>query len=190
MEDAILELKGSAIQGHIDFVRDTFGEDKLKQWVAALSPEAREIVEGAVLQSKWYKGEHIVVELRAKICQLFYGGSPRGVWEFGRYSADTGLKGVYKVFLKVGSPGWIAERSALIFSQYHKPGDLQAVSSGKNLTVLQLTDFPERTGLVEQTIAGFIERAVELSGGRDVVVDLTKSFSQGHEYTEFRVSWK
>ncbi|MCP4676238.1 MAG: hypothetical protein GY854_12160, partial [Deltaproteobacteria bacterium] len=81
MADVILEMKGTAVKTQIEYVRVKFGDDGYRNWVEALSEDARAIVDETVLESRWYKGECAVVELRSKICDVFYDGSPRGAWE-------------------------------------------------------------------------------------------------------------
>ncbi len=189
MSKPLLEMKGTAVATQMGYVRDNFGEDGYQQWIEALSPEARTIVEGAVLESNWYEGECAVVELRSKICQVFYKGDPRGSWELGRYSAERALTGIYKVFLRVGSPNWMIDRGNMVFNRFFRPGLMETVQNEKNLAITQLKDFPESTGLVEMTIAGFIEKGLELSGTKNINVLITKSFSRGDDYTEFKYTW-
>jgi hypothetical protein len=190
VESVDFEMKGTAVLTQMEFVRSRFGEDKYRDWVAALDKEAREVVEGTVFASSWYKGKPLVIGTRRAICDLFYDGDPRGAKDLGLFAAEMGLGGVYKVFVRIGSPNWVAGRAAVIFSQYFKPGHIEVVSREKNGTVLRLIGFPDETGLLEQTVAGFGEGAVIVSGGKNVVVEITKSYSKGDEYAEFVGSWE
>ncbi len=189
MPPVVLEMKGTAVQTQVEFVKKTFGEERFKEWCAALPPEARELVEGTILTSSWYKGEPFVVGIRKAICDVFYEGDARGARELGRFSADKGLRGVYKVFVRFGSPNWVAERATQVFSRYFRPGEIETVANDKKSARARLTGFPEKTGLVEQTVAGFMEGAVIISGAKNPAVQIPKSVSKGDQYTEFLVTW-
>lgn len=189
MESIVFKMKGTAILTQMEFVRKQFGDTKYHDWIATLPARAREVVQGTVLTSSWYEGRDIVVGLRSAICDFFYGGDPIGARELGRFSAEKGLSGVYRIFVRFGSPSWIAGRATQVFSQYFKPGHIEAISMKKKSALLRLAGFPEESGLVEQTIAGFMESAVVISGGKNVWIKITKSFSKGDEYTEFSGKW-
>jgi hypothetical protein len=44
--------------------------------------------------------------------------------------------------------------------------------------------------VIENRIAGWMQRAVEISGCRHVAVKTDKSLTKQESYTEFKVSWK
>lgn len=58
------------------------------------------------------------------------------------------------------------------------------------MEVLRIAGFPEHSVLVESRIAGYMERTVEISGGRDVSMNVTASMSRGDPYAEFAIGWK
>ncbi len=188
-KDTIIAMKGTAVQTQVRFVQTKYGKEGFERWASSLAPEAEAVVREPVLVSKWYEGESFVVGLRAKICELFFDGDPEGARELGRFSAEKGLKGVYKVFLRFGSPSWVAERTTLIFDTYFRPGKVTVTLNEKNRAHAIIRGFPDSSGLVELTIAGFTEQALTMSGVKNVRVEIVKSYSRGDGYIEIHTTW-
>ncbi|MBW1642689.1 MAG: hypothetical protein JRJ76_07605, partial [Deltaproteobacteria bacterium] len=113
-----------------------------------------------------------------------------GAWEAGRFSADKGLIGVYKMFVKLGSPKFIVGRAATIFSSYYKPSKMEIAGEAEKEVVLHIKEFPELERWVELRICGWIERALEISGSKVIKVELTKSLTNQDTVTEIVVQWQ
>ena len=79
------------------------------------------------MANNWYSFREMMVEPTAKMCELFYHGDARGAWEAGKYSADFGLTGFYKIFVKVGSPDFILKRASTIMAGYYSPCQLGVI---------------------------------------------------------------
>lgn len=119
MEERIaVEVKGTAIISIPLFIKERFSVGGLNQWIDALTPEARKVYPASVLVSSWYPLKELLIEPLRKMCGLFYAGDLKGARESGRFSADYSLKGIYKIFVKLGSPGVHAAPGG------HHPADL------------------------------------------------------------------
>lgn len=185
-----MEVKGSAVSSIPEFVREKFGE-RLNEWLDSLSEDSRKIMNAPIIPAiSWYPLEYGLIEPTRKICEIFYENDERGAWEGGRFSAEKGLIGIYKMFVKLGSPKFIVGRAATIFSSYYKPSAMAVANNDTNRVVLHITEFPEIERLLELRIGGWIERALEISGSKNVNVDLTKSLSEGDRVTEIVVRWE
>lgn len=185
-----MEVKGSAVVAIPIFIKDKFGEEGYQRWLAELSPPAREVYGSAVMVSSWYSVKEIFIEPSKKMCELFYQGDAKGAWEAGRFSAEHGLKGLYRIFVKLGSPEFIVSRASHILPMYYRPCEMKLVEHAKGRAVIHIPLFPEPHHLLEVRIAGWMERAIELSGGKEIGVKITKSLAKGDPYSEFLVSWK
>ncbi len=107
----------------------------------------------------------------------------------GRTSADQALKGVYKIFVKVGSPGFIISRASKIFSNMLQPGEMTVVESSPNKAVLHM-ELPESDWLLELRMAGWMEQALVISGCAEPKFEITQSLAKGDPVTEFIATWK
>ena len=185
-----MEVKGTAIVTVPLFIKERFGEGGLNRWVNALTPEARKVYPNSILASNWYPLKEVLIEPLHKICGLFYAGDPKGARESGRFSADYSLKGIYKIFVKLGSPEFMLRRAGSILPMYYTPSEMKVVESRKGQGIMQITKFPEMDQVLEIRIVGWMERAVEISGGKQPHIKITKSLTAGDPLTEFLATWK
>lgn len=184
-----MEIKGTAVKTIPEFVKENF-TSRYVEWIKALSEDSREIATG-VKTSTWYPMDLGGVALTQKVGELFYAGNIKQCsWELGRYSADVALNGIYKLYVKVSSPGHIISRASRVFSAYYKPSTMQVAEHRAKSVKLIMTAFDQPNVVIEYRIAGWIERALEISGCKDVVVEIPKSLTKGHEHTTFACNWK
>ena len=191
MEERIaVEVKGTAIITVPLFIKERFGEGGLNQWIDALTPEARKVYQASVFASSWYPLKELLIEPLRKMCALFYAGDLKGAKESGRFSADYSLKGIYKIFVKLSSPESIVRRAGSILPMYYTPSEMKVVESRKGQGIVQITKFPDMDQVLEIRIAGWMERALEISGGKQPNIKITRSLTAGDSLSEFLATWK
>ena len=192
MEERIaVEVKGTAIINIPLFIKERFGEGGLNQWIDALTPEARKVYQASVFVSSWYPLKELLIEPLRKMCALFYAGDLiKGARESGRFSADNSLKGIYKIFVMLGSPEFMVRRAGTILPIYYRPSEMKVVECRKGQGILQITKFPDMDRVLEIRIAGWMERAIEISGGKQPNIKITKSLTAGDPLSEFLGTWK
>lgn len=184
-----MEVKGTAIMATREFVRTKFGEDGLKKWVATLKPEAQQVYGGAVLTNQWYDLRIILVEPCRKIAEMFYGGDAQAYRDIGKHSADHGLKGIYRLFVKVGSPHFILGKAGAILPTYYRPCVMRGEEADKNKFRVYINQFEDYSDVIEQRIAGWMECALEICGCKSVKIEIPKSIAKHHPATEYLVEW-
>lgn len=191
MEERIaMEVKGTAIKTIPLFIKERFGEGGLNQWIDALTPEARKVYQAPVYPSSWYPLKEVLIEPLRKMCYLFYAGDLKGARESGRFSADHSLKGIYKLFVKLGSPQFVVRQAASILATYYNPSEIKVVECQKGQAIVQITKFPDMNQLVETRIVGWMERGLEISGAEQPNIKITKSLTAGDPLSEFHATWK
>lgn len=185
----MLEVKGPTVVATPLFVREKHGDGGYQRWLAELPEPSRQLYTSSLLPTRWYPVDVALVEPHRTMTKLFSGGSDRVVRELGRFSADYTLTGVYKIFVKMGSPHWLVKKCGQIFSTFYRPGSSVLVKEEERLAVTQFRDFPEKSGLVEVRIAGWVQRALEISGQKGVQVQVTRSVSRGDDCIELTCTW-
>jgi hypothetical protein len=180
------EVSGLAVQTLPMFLRDKYGDEAYRRWFDSLPPDSRNIYEKPIAIKEWYILDDSYLEPMKKMCTMFYNGKERGAWEVGRHSADYALKGILKVFIKLGSVNSFIKRAAAVISNYYKPGTIEVMENKKGRAVLRLTGFTEIHQLLENRIAGWMERALEISGCKMRLVTVSRS----RTYTDFKINWK
>ncbi|MCU0723082.1 MAG: hypothetical protein MUC63_05645 [Planctomycetes bacterium] len=184
-----MEVKGSAIATIRPFVKTAFGADGERRFLDSLSPGAKSVIASPILATEWYPLKTALVEPVARICDLFFRGDLEGARESGRFSADQGLRGIYRVFVKLGSPAVIVKKAGTILPTYYRPSAMEVLENGAGRAVVRMTQFPQRFRVVEERICGWMQRAIEISGGKSVRVEVPVSMTEGDGVTEFRITW-
>jgi hypothetical protein len=185
-----LEIKGSGIISIMEYVETIYGPAGYAKWLSALSLEARELVSGSVFLSSWYSGHPAVFELREKVCEVFFDGDPQAARAIGRFAADSGLRGIYRTLVKLGSVEWVTSRAPIVASRYFRPIIIQPLVKERHYFLVRMEGVHTKSEPLEASLCGFNKRAIEISGGKDVVVTCPSSVARGDPYIDFECTWK
>ncbi len=183
-----MDVKGTAVKSIPEFVKAKHGE-KLNEWLQSLPEESKKIMSSIIVTSNWYPLKAGLSVPVASVGSMFYGSPTKGAWTMGRYSADTALTGIYKLYVQIGSPKHIIERANRVFAAYFQPSEIVSVESKKNSFIFRITKFDQIDEVVEHNIAGWMERALEISGCKNVRITIPRSLTKGSPYTEFNLMW-
>lgn len=184
-----MEVKGTALKTTRDFIKTQF-PDHYDKWLDSLTPDSRKIFTSTLDATAWYpfrEGYSIPVN---KIMELCYGKDIKtGGDQLGRYSAETALKGFYKVFLLIASPQFLMQRASKIFTTFYNPSRVEAEITGPYSAILRVLEFEDIDEAVEYRIAGWIRKALELANCREPAYEIRKSIARGDAVTEIHFSW-
>ncbi len=182
-----MEIKGTAIKSINSFVYDNF-RDKYQEWYNMLSEKAKDIMQNS-LSNKWYPIQEGAVEPTHKIAELFYGGdSKKAAFESGKYSAQVALHGIYKLYVKFSSPGHVVDRGSRILPAYYKPSKIIQIQRENQLVRYEMTNCVGIDEVVEYRIAGWMHKALEISGCNTANVQIKESITS-HGRTIFEATW-
>ena len=109
-----MNVKGTAVETIPLFIKSRFGEQEFKRWLDTQAPESHEIFRSNILASAWYPLKEGLIDPTLKFCDLFYAGRIDGAVEQGRFSAEHGLKGVYRLFVRLASPEMLVGKLQII----------------------------------------------------------------------------
>lgn len=184
-----MKVKGTTISFFPDYIRDKHGKDKYEQWLNSLPPNSKSIYQGRILSSAWYPlKDGLIVPLKS-ICEQFHGGDVKGAFEIGKYSADWGLSGIYKIFVMMGSPESLAKKATTVFPSYYEGITSNVVVAEPGRAVMRIEAFPDADQYIENRIMGYMNRAVEICGGKNVKSRMTSQISKGAKFTEYEITW-
>ena len=183
----MVRVKGAVIISIRNFVKTKFPE-KYDSFIESLPDETKLIMKSSKLIN-WYD-INVALKIPTKyICDKFYFGNVKGAWEMGRQSAEFTLKGVYKIFVKVGSPAFVLGRASRIFSAYYNPSQIELTEHHNNSAVLVIKSFEDIDKYIENRIGGWIEMALEINGLKNPTVKITSSLAKGDDKTIYQLSW-
>ncbi|MEO9806579.1 MAG: hypothetical protein ABJF04_25180 [Reichenbachiella sp.] len=123
------------------------------------------------------------------VCELIFSDEKIGAWEMGRFAAEQGLTGIYKVFAMIATPTYILKKAPRIMSTFYRPSELKVVESSNRSVKIRCTKLPVNNSLLEFRIAGWIERAAEICNCKNVKVEILSALSKGEETFDLHVSW-
>ena len=142
-------------------------------------------------QEAWFPLKEMLIEPMANIAQLFYDWDLKAAaWEFGRLSADVRFHGVLKLLVKIPSPNSPDQQGRRILASYYRPCTISVPVSEPKFCLVRITHFPEMDKTTEFRICGWMERALEIAGCKDVKVDIVKSLTNFQPVSEYELRWK
>lgn len=184
-----MEVKGTAVKSIKEYVEKKYG-NQYKEWLQTLPESSQAIINNPIYANNWYPMKDAAVEPTKAIAKMFYNNDyKRAALEAGRFSAEMGLKGVYKIFVRIANPNYIMQRASRVFTSYYSPTEISVADSHNKGLTLHITKFPNPEEIIEYRIAGWCERALEFTNCKNVKSSITKSFTKGDNVTEITISW-
>jgi len=180
--------RGIVIAQIVRALQREFGPEGWQRILAGLDPEERRLVEGSILFTTRYP-----LALHMKLLDLprqLYGGTrPQIAREIGRRVAEDSIHRVFRMFLRLGNPGFIVSRGPLIWKSYFDWGDLRIVANEpRSMRIALTSDEPTSTAFCE-SVCGWAEQAVTMSGGRNAWARETACQSRGAPACLIETTW-
>jgi hypothetical protein len=185
------EVKGVIIHSIPKSILDKFGQYGLKRWLELISPYARKLYSTDVDHEAWFPLHEALVKPMANIAQLFYDWDLKAAaWEFGRLSAEVRFHGVLKLLVKIPSANSLINRAGEFMASYYRPCTISVPVSGPKFCMVRISQFPELDKTTEYRICGWMQRALEISGCKEVNVEIVKSLANNQPASEYELRWK
>jgi uncharacterized protein (TIGR02265 family) len=183
------QVKGTAVQSSLRYVRERFGEESVARVLAALPEADRTALGPGVLPSSWYPMATFLRFMQETERQL--GAQERDVVrKMGRASCDYGVTGAYRIFFKVGSPEFIISRAAPAFSSYYDTGELRIVESGPGRVAAEIAGLEGGAPQFCERIFGWMQRTLERAGAKNLRSAHSTCVHRGDAVCRFEGSWE
>lgn len=184
-----MNVKGSALRSTLNYLREHFTADRVRRVMERLPAGQRSAVEKPVLTSSWYDADVLYGLMHAMASEA--GGDPKELYRMlGRQSCDDGLNTVYKVFFKVGTPSFMLKFTLQVWSNYYSEGKMVLVAGGSQAAHLKLEDVRFVDEAICCRVTGWLERALELAGARDIHMIHEPCSIRGGAACEWKAVWK
>ncbi len=163
-----MQIRGSSVKSTMDFVQKRFSGE-FEKWLASLPVRSRELFSQPIMVSEWYSAQDgMIIPTKVIAEHFYYGKVEKASYEIGRFSAEEGLTGLYKIFVKISRPSFVLSRSARIFSTYYSGVTFEVIESDSNQAVFEIIGLrSEEVLLLDRTI-GWIDKALEIIGTKSV----------------------
>jgi hypothetical protein len=100
------------------------------------------------------------------------------------------LRGIYKAFVKLGSPEFVIKRIAAVHATYFQGVPIEVQIQGNGRALVTYTGFEKQHRIMGFAIVGFFKKALEISGAKDVAIYFSVPIEEGKSYSELSIAWK
>ncbi|MBN1413602.1 MAG: hypothetical protein JW973_00770 [Bacteroidales bacterium] len=184
-----MEIKGSAVRTIPEYIKTKF-PDKFREWLSKLPAPSAAIFNASIKPSEWYVMQDAAIVPTEILGQVAFDGDvKKASRECGRYSAESSLKGIYKFFLMAAPSKMVVATGGRILATFYKPVQFKVAESNNDGAKLHITQVNDPSGIIENRIAGWIERALDIQGVKASRVEITKSLTTGDPVTEITIIW-
>ncbi|NTV53147.1 MAG: DUF2378 family protein [Candidatus Firestonebacteria bacterium] len=180
------KVKGTVFGPRLEFIQKKGTPAQQQQVMDLLDPSFRDIIARRVMPHGWYPFEYYVALNRA-IVKVLGHGDEAILREVGYYSANVSLNGIYKTFFRAGTPGFIVKIATRAWEQYFQNGQLKVETHTAQSLTMHFTGIEVLAREHFISTAGWIKKVLELSGAKNVKVELGKF---GPELVTLEVSWE
>jgi hypothetical protein len=185
----MVSVKGTSIAGRREYVVRHFGEAKLRAVLAQLKDrEAAQRLEKAVLKSNWYSFD-LFIDLTETIDRVLGFGDGRLIRKISAETAQEDLSGVYKIFFKHDPVHLFRKATQFFGSYYNSSGTLQVTKLADTAFELEVMKFETPHWAHCETIIGWAQRAIELTGMKNVHGDHLECRGRGAQRCRMQISW-
>ncbi len=184
----MLKIKGTAIRATINYIKLNLNEEQIRNLKNLLLPDSLNFFEKPIISNEWYNVEPLI-DIMDKVPNILKKENKKVWWEMGRHSCEDGLTTVYRVFYKLGSPEFILKRASTVWNNYYSEGIFYIISHSTNLAHVQIREISFPHPCLCTRISGWMERAIEISGGRNVILKHTLCKFQGGNVEEWKANW-
>src|SRR6266571_6172492 len=136
----MLHIKGTAVLDTLEAIKVRAGKAELDKIVSHLDSETREIFQRPVSPSSWYSCDAFARFLEADIRETAGGNEEEMVKRAGAV-IERQLSGIYKMFVRIGSPEFVIRRIAAVHSTYFDGVQIIPEMTGANSAAIQYVGF-------------------------------------------------
>lgn len=181
------QIKGIAVAGTVQRIKEKYGEAKFQEILNGLSEADKRVMGGNMLPSVWYSLDTFSNFLDEEV-KVLYAGDASKLQMGSAEVVSNQLKGIYKFFVKLGSPEFIIGRISSIHNSYFNGVELEKeISDGK--FVGRYKGYKAGQGVFEDVIIGFYNKALELSGAKNIKAKFDVPINSGEEHAQIVVTW-
>ncbi len=136
----MVQIKGSAIKETIDQIKRRAGDPAFQKILGRLDDETREVFEGKIFSSTWYPLDLFTRFLEIEI-KVLADSNEEMVTRGSEAVIERQLRGIYKVFVKLGSPEFVIKRIAAVHATYFQGVPIDVKLEGNNRAFVRYTGF-------------------------------------------------
>jgi hypothetical protein len=181
--------KGLAVTSRLRWVEQHHGAGGLEKVKAQLTPEHQQLIAQHILPHAWVPMT-LFIELNVVADRLFGNGDLALCQTMGAWAAEATLPKVFKLFYRLGSPMFIFERAAKLWSAHYDTGSLTPSRDAAGVVHLLIRDVenPHRAHCL--SVLGWAAKSIELSGSKLTLSTEARCRTRGDPECEIQLAWQ
>lgn len=181
------EIKGTVLLDTLAAIKSRAGEQELARIVEGLSDEARAVFKAPIYSSSWYSLDAFTEFLDEDV-RITANGDRAVMGKRSEKVIEAQLSGIYKIFVKVGTPAFVITRISAVHATYFK--GIQIIPEMEShQAIIKYVGFQKQHDILEYTISGFFRKALEMCGAQQVELHFSVPMAEGKEYSELTIGW-
>ena len=180
-------IKGRVILNARDFVVTRDGSDAWRRVLGRLPDEEREAL-ASMIPAGWYPmalNDHV----NRAVVDSLGGGNGEPMEALGRYAAETDLKTIHRLFLRMANPAFVLERVAEFWRRYQDSGTWTVVREADNRVSAHLTGWASRDEATCVRLGAYSRHLFVLVGARHVWLERRACEARGDPACVFAGGW-
>jgi len=177
----------SALRSTMEYVErevDAAGREAI---LAMLPSAERKIIESVSAQDE--VPYEITLHLWRAIDATLGPRDAQWMEHMGAYAIRRAADRIGDVFLHRPSPRAFITQQVPLFRLYYRPGDMVVLDHGPNHAIIRLVGFEPDDPLFCRRFTGGWTEALQISGGRDVVIRHLRCTCEGDLFCEWTLRW-
>lgn len=184
----MVQIKGATIRETVTQIKTRAGDQAFQKILGFLDEPTRKIFEGEIFASTWYPLDNFARFLEVEI-RVLANGREEVITRGAEAVNERQLQGIYKAFVKVGSPEYVIERIAAVHTTYFQGVSVDVQLPEPRKALIKYTGFEKQHRIMGFAIIGFFNKALELSGAKEAVIYFTTPIEEGKGYAELSITW-
>ena len=132
----------------------------------------------------------LFIDVCIRADEVFGAGDGKLNVDMARYSAIRNTPGLFHMFIRLGSVGWVLNRASRLWRENFSAGSFEVrTESATHVVEAEIVDFPQPHLAHTYSVIGFAVGCVEMSGGKNVHGELVSCRSMGADRTLIRIRW-
>jgi hypothetical protein len=184
----MVQIKGSAIQATFNQIKGRLGDEAFQKILALLDEETRNAFKGEIYSSTWYSLDLFTRFLEVEI-RVLGNGREEMITRGTEAAVERQLQGIYKAFVKAGSPEFVIKQIAAVHATYFQGVPIEVEMPGPGKASIKYTGFEKQHRIIGFVLIGFFKKALEMSGAGDAVIGFATPIEADKGYAELSISW-
>lgn len=182
-----VRIKGTALLDTVEAARKREGEQRLAQIVQSLLPPFRHVFENGIVPTSYYSLDAFVAFLEAGF--RLGGDDERILIKRTEAVAERQLTGLYRVFIKLGSPEFVIRRITTIHQTFFTGVGISVELRHGDARV-RYSGFRKQHRLMEYVMFGFYQKALQICGAREARAQMSVPMADDAEFCELHITWQ